>query len=86
MICQAVDYLHSVGIAHRDIKPENILMSKGSRPLCKVGDFGLAKMIDAGTKWVESQTRLEKNENRVFTDFWFCRSTDGKQCAVHQLI
>lgn len=50
MICQAVDYLHSVGIAHRDIKPENILMSKGSRPLCKVGDFGLAKMIDAGTK------------------------------------
>jgi serine/threonine/tyrosine protein kinase RAD53 len=46
MICQAVAYLHSKGVAHRDLKPENLLLSRGSRPLCKVTDFGLAKMVD----------------------------------------
>lgn len=51
MVCTAVAYLHSRGIAHRDIKPENILMSKGVKPICKVADFGLAKMIDAGSKF-----------------------------------
>lgn len=46
MVCEAVAYLHSKGVAHRDIKPENLLLSKGLRPLCKVTDFGLAKMVD----------------------------------------
>lgn len=46
MVCEAVSYLHSQGVAHRDLKPENLLLSKGLRPLCKVTDFGLAKMVD----------------------------------------
>ena len=44
MVCEAVAYLHSKGVAHRDLKPENLLLTKGLRPLCKVTDFGLAKM------------------------------------------
>lgn len=48
MVCDAVAYLHERGIAHRDLKPENLLLTKGTRPLCKVTDFGLAKMIDEG--------------------------------------
>lgn len=50
MVCDAVAYLHERGIAHRDLKPENLLLTKGSRPLCKVTDFGLAKMIDEGVR------------------------------------
>ncbi|GAA6014841.1 hypothetical protein JCM10207_002198 [Rhodosporidiobolus poonsookiae] len=50
MICQAVAYLHSRGITHRDLKPENLLLTKGSRPQCKVTDFGLAKMVDDQTR------------------------------------
>ncbi|SCZ99098.1 BZ3500_MvSof-1268-A1-R1_Chr7-1g09392 [Microbotryum saponariae] len=49
MVCEAVAYLHSQGVAHRDLKPENLLMSKGVIPVCKVTDFGLAKMVDEGT-------------------------------------
>ena len=46
MVCEAVEYLHSKGVAHRDIKPENLLITRGARPLAKVTDFGLAKMVD----------------------------------------
>ncbi|SCV70766.1 BQ2448_3528 [Microbotryum intermedium] len=49
MVCEAVAYLHSQGVAHRDLKPENLLMSKGVMPVCKVTDFGLAKMVNEGT-------------------------------------
>ncbi|GAA6063026.1 hypothetical protein JCM10212_001805 [Sporobolomyces blumeae] len=45
MVCQAVAYLHSRGITHRDLKPENLLLTKGAKPVCKVTDFGLAKMV-----------------------------------------
>lgn len=45
MVCQAVSYLHSRGITHRDLKPENLLLTKSSKPVCKVTDFGLAKMV-----------------------------------------
>ncbi|ORY91469.1 kinase-like domain-containing protein [Leucosporidium creatinivorum] len=49
MVCEAVAYLHSQGVAHRDLKPENLLLTRGLRPLCKVTDFGLAKMVSDGT-------------------------------------
>ncbi|GAA5985592.1 hypothetical protein JCM5350_007147 [Sporobolomyces pararoseus] len=45
MVCQAVSYLHSRGITHRDLKPENLLLTKSRKPVCKVTDFGLAKMV-----------------------------------------
>lgn len=44
-IVSAVDYLHSNHVTHRDLKPENILMvSSEKETLCKVTDFGLAKL------------------------------------------
>ncbi|TNY18046.1 kinase-like domain-containing protein [Rhodotorula diobovata] len=49
MVCEAVAYLHSKGITHRDLKPENLLLTRGAKPVCKVTDFGLAKMVDEGT-------------------------------------
>ncbi|XP_078336963.1 serine/threonine-protein kinase Chk2-like [Crassostrea virginica] len=49
MVC-AVKYLHDEGITHRDLKPENILLStEDNETLIKVTDFGLSKVVDAGT-------------------------------------
>ncbi|XP_015235837.1 PREDICTED: serine/threonine-protein kinase DCLK1-like isoform X1 [Cyprinodon variegatus] len=47
-LANAIKYLHSLNIVHRDIKPENLLVyehADGSKSL-KLGDFGLATMVD----------------------------------------
>jgi len=43
-ICEALQYAHEEGVVHRDIKPENVLLDK--RGGVKIGDFGLAKLLD----------------------------------------
>ena len=43
VLCDALQYAHSMGVVHRDIKPENILIDKTGR--IKIADFGLAKMV-----------------------------------------
>ncbi|MEM7013541.1 MAG: serine/threonine-protein kinase [Verrucomicrobiota bacterium] len=43
-ICDALSYAHSKGYIHRDIKPANIFLNYEGQ--VKVGDFGLAKLID----------------------------------------
>ena len=47
-ICDALQFAHDQGIVHRDIKPENILLDRRGR--VKVADFGLAKLVGAGTE------------------------------------
>jgi serine/threonine protein kinase len=38
---------HEAGIVHRDIKPANILLPRSRKPLVKLGDFGIARFVDA---------------------------------------
>ena len=48
-IADGVDAAHDIGILHRDLKPANIFImnkAKGGEGFIKVGDFGLAKIIN----------------------------------------
>jgi hypothetical protein len=38
---------HEQGIVHRDIKPANVLLPRSKRPVAKLGDFGIARFVDA---------------------------------------
>jgi serine/threonine-protein kinase len=44
-ICEALEYIHSLGVAHRDLKPENIIIDDEDR--IKLIDFGIASQVGA---------------------------------------
>lgn len=47
-ICQGLSFCHEKGVIHRDIKPGNIFVTQFGG--YKLGDFGIARMVDAGQK------------------------------------
>lgn len=56
-ISSAIEYIHAQKILHRDLKPDNILVTEeGSASVCKVADFGIAKLLtaEAGRKYYTS--------------------------------
>lgn len=58
-VARAVDHLHTQGIVHRDLKPSNVLLASSSAVeagawVPKVSDFGLVKMLGAGSDMTHS--------------------------------
>jgi serine/threonine protein kinase/tetratricopeptide (TPR) repeat protein len=59
-ICQAVRHAHQRGVLHRDLKPSNVLVVPvDGRPVPKVIDFGIAKVMDD----TEDQTALDTRQS-----------------------
>ena len=64
MLCEALQYMHSMDVIHRDIKPENLLLSNNME--LKVGDFGSARANTTATtktSWVGTRLYLAPEQN-----------------------
>src|SRR5512134_178760 len=44
-LADALVHAHSAGVIHRDLKPENVLVQPGERPVLKLADFGIARIL-----------------------------------------
>ncbi len=55
-ICDALQYAHEKGYVHRDIKPANIFLNTNG--LIKVGDFGLAKLVEGAEDQMSATERM----------------------------
>ncbi|MEE8362823.1 MAG: serine/threonine-protein kinase, partial [Dehalococcoidia bacterium] len=65
-VCDGLQFAHAQGVVHRDLKPGNVWLTEdpstgsGQAPTAKIGDFGLAVII-------EDRTRLTREGMMVGT-------------------
>ncbi|CAH1252111.1 MAP3K19 [Branchiostoma lanceolatum] len=85
-LLEGLVYLHSLGIVHRDVKAANVMLCRDTVPdrvQVKLIDFGSAKRIPKGHKWVHEEEREPKGtpthmspemaraeEHNCTTDIW----------------
>lgn len=78
-LINAIEYLHSIGVAHRDIKPENILLDYQNN--VKLIDFGLSNFYQKNEKLLTScgspcyaapEMLVEQAYDPTLADIWSC--------------
>lgn len=74
-ILNALQYLHSRGVAHRDLKSQNILVESRSPLSVKLADFGLANdkfdlIIICGIKLYTAPKIYSGGRYTVLVDIW----------------
>lgn len=57
MLMDALNYMHSCGIAHRDINPDNLLIDEALA--LKLGDFGFAARVTTDGRHIDSAAAAE---------------------------
>ena len=83
-IMRGLKYLHGKGVIHRDLKPDNVYVD-GRRGLCKIGDFGFAKLLVDST--ITENTTIKFIKNYEFTDLdecWEETSSKGRRKPPQQ--
>jgi serine/threonine-protein kinase len=55
-LIRALKHAHEQSVIHRDLKPENVMITKSG--VLKLMDFGLAQLMDGGTKLTQTGTLL----------------------------
>jgi serine/threonine-protein kinase len=58
--CDAVAEAHAQSIVHRDLKPQNLFVTRraNGRPLVKVLDFGISKVLQAGVALTRTRSSM----------------------------
>jgi tRNA A-37 threonylcarbamoyl transferase component Bud32 len=79
-VARGMDYLHRCGVVHRDLKAANLLLDEHG--VCKVGDFGLVRVID-GTAGAESSLTSETGTYRWMAPEVITHARYGAKCDVY---
>ncbi len=68
------------GVVHRDLKPANIFVSDGDR--VRIGDFGLAQMIEPRADGEASSSKEPKKPGRIAGTAWYMSPEQARGAAT----